>query len=57
MRLPGVDHWAALREVVARGGVSEAARTLNVAQPTITKRLQTLEACYGLALLERSAWR
>lgn len=57
MRLPGLDHWAALREVVERGGVSEAARSLNIGQPAVTKRLQALEACYGLPLLERSGGR
>ena len=57
MRLPGLDHWAALREVVERGGVSEAAKSLNVGQPAVTKRLQALEACYGVALLERRGGR
>lgn len=57
MRLPGLDHWAALREVVERGGVSEAARSLNVGQPAVTKRLQALEACYGFSLLERRGGR
>lgn len=57
MRLPGLEHWAALREVVERGGVSEAARSLSVGQPAITKRLQTLEACYGVPLLERRGGR
>ncbi|GAB4345640.1 MAG: LysR substrate-binding domain-containing protein [Gammaproteobacteria bacterium] len=57
MRLPGLEHWAALREVVERGGVSEAARSLNIGQPAVTKRLQTLEACYGLPLLERRGGR
>lgn len=57
MRLPGLDHWAALREVVERGGVSEAAKSLNVGQPAVTKRLQALEACYGVPLLERRGGR
>ncbi len=57
MKLPGLEHWAALREVVERGGVSEAARALHIGQPAVTKRLQALEACYGLALLERRGGR
>ena len=57
MRLPGLEHWAALREVVERGGVSEAARSLSIGQPAVTKRLQTLEACYGVPLLERRGGR
>lgn len=55
--LPDIAGWAALRAVVERGGVSEAAKVLHVGQPAVTKRLRTLEDCYGVALLERVAGR
>lgn len=57
MRLPGLEHWAALRAVVERGGVNEAAGALNIGQPAVSKRLQALESCYGVALLERRGGR
>jgi len=56
-RLPGLSGWAALRAVVERGGVSEAARVLHVGQPAVTKRLRTLEDAYGVPLLERIGGR
>jgi len=53
--LPELSQWAALRAVVERGGVCEAAHTLSIGQPAVSKRLQALEACYGLPLMERVA--
>lgn len=53
--LPELSQWAALRAVVERGGVCEAAHTLNIGQPAVSKRLQALEDCYGLPLMERVA--
>ena len=56
-RLPDLDGWAALRAVVERGGVSEAAKVLNIGQPAVTKRLRSLQDCYGVELLERVGGR
>jgi len=55
--LPDLDGWAALRAVVERGGVSEAAKVLHVGQPAVTKRLRALEDVYGIPLLERVGGR
>jgi DNA-binding transcriptional LysR family regulator len=55
--LPELTGWAALRAVIEKGGVSEAARVLHVGQPAVTKRLRALETCYGVPLLERVAGR
>ncbi|BAU50308.1 LysR family transcriptional regulator [Sulfurifustis variabilis] len=55
--LPELDGWAALRAVVEKGGVIEAARVLRIGQPAVTKRLKTLEACYGVRLMERVGGR
>ena len=55
--LPDLNGLAALRAVVEKGGVTEAARKLNVGQPAVTKRLRTLEECYGMPLLERVSGR
>lgn len=57
MKLPDMNGWAALRAVVEKGGVSEAARLLHVGQPAVTKRLRALEEYYGLPLLERAHGR
>ncbi|GMR08282.1 MAG: LysR family transcriptional regulator [Gammaproteobacteria bacterium] len=56
-RLPDIAGWAALRAVIERGGVSEAAKKLNIGQPAVTKRLRALENCYGIPLLERVGGR
>jgi DNA-binding transcriptional LysR family regulator len=55
--LPELSGWAALRAVVEKGGVSEAASVLHVGQPAVTKRLRALESCYGLPLIERVGGR
>ncbi len=55
--IPDMKGWAALREVIEKGGVSAAAQALNVGQPAVTKRLRTLEKCYGLRLMERVGGR
>lgn len=55
--LPDIRGWAALRAIVEKGSVSAAAHALNVGQPAVTKRLRTLEASYGLDLVERSGGR
>lgn len=55
--LPEFAGWAALRATVEKGGVSEAARALRIGQPAVTKRLRTLEECYGQPLMERVGGR
>lgn len=55
--LPDIRGWAALRAIIEKGGVSAAAKALNVGQPAITKRLRALEECYGLSLTERVGGR
>lgn len=55
--LPELSGWAALRAVVEKGGVNEAAQVLHVGQPAVTKRLRGLEASYGVPLTERVAGR
>lgn len=48
---------ATLKEVVERGGVSQAAKVLHIGQPAVTKRLRSLDACYGVALMQREGRR
>ncbi len=55
--LPELSGLAALRAVVEKGGVIEAARVLHVGQPAVTKRLRALEASYGVTLTERIGGR
>ena len=55
--LPDLGGWAALCAVVEQGGVSAAARRLNIGQPAVTKRLRALEEVYGLPLMERVGGR
>ena len=50
--LPDIRGWAALRAAIEKGGVSAAAKTLNVGQPAVTKRLRALEESYGISLTE-----
>ncbi|MGD8526216.1 MAG: LysR family transcriptional regulator [Thioalkalispiraceae bacterium] len=55
--LPDLSGLASLRAIVEKGGVSEAARALHVSQSAISKRLKSLEECYGIPLMERVAGR
>ena len=55
--LPDLSGWASLRAIVEKGGVTAAATHLNVSQSAISKRLKSLEECYGLPLMERVAGR
>ncbi|MES9978475.1 MAG: LysR family transcriptional regulator [Candidatus Thiodiazotropha sp. 6PLUC1] len=48
-----MNSLATLKEVVERGGVSPAAQVLNVGQPAVTKRLRSLDTCYGVTLMQR----
>jgi DNA-binding transcriptional LysR family regulator len=56
-KLPDLNGWATLCAVVEKGGVTEAARHLHIGQPAVTKRLRALDACYGIALMERVGGR
>lgn len=55
--LPDLNGLATLRAVVERGGVEAAGRALSVGQPAVTKRLRTLDLCYGMQLMERKGRR
>lgn len=55
--LPDLKALATLREIVERGGVTEAGRVLNIGQPAVTKRLRALERCFGIKLMVRDAGR
>ena len=55
--LPDIRGWAALRAAIEKGGVSAAAKTLNVGQPAVTKRLRALEESYGTRLTELGGGR
>src|SRR5271168_5444710 len=50
-------HWHELRtflEVVREGSFSGAARRLGIAQPTVGRHIDALEAALGIALFARS---
>lgn len=51
--LPEMNALATLRAVVELGGVDQAARALFVGQPAVTKRLRSLDASYGVPLMQR----
>ena len=51
--LPDLRSLATLKAVVELGGVEEAAHALNIGQPAVTKRLRTLDVCYGIAVMQR----
>jgi DNA-binding transcriptional LysR family regulator len=55
--LPDLKSLATLREIVERGGVAEAGRSLNIGQPAVTKRLRALERCFDIELMMREAGR
>lgn len=48
---------ATLRAVVELGGVEEAGRSLSVGQPAVTKRLRSLDNCFGVTLMQREGRR
>ncbi len=51
--LPDLKGLAALRAIVELGGVEQAARYLHIGQPAVTKRLRSLDECYGTVLMQR----
>jgi DNA-binding transcriptional LysR family regulator len=53
MRNLNLDQLEALREVVALGSFSAAARRLNLTQPAISLQVKQLEARLGIRLVER----
>lgn len=55
--LPDLKGLATLKAVVELGGVEEAGRALHVGQPAITKRLRSLDTCYGVILMQREGRR
>lgn len=55
--LPDISSLAALRAVIEKGGVNEAARVLHIGQPAVTKRLRSLENAYKTKLTQRVGGR
>jgi DNA-binding transcriptional LysR family regulator len=55
--LPDLSSLATLRAVVELGGVAEAGHALHIGQPAVTKRLRTLDNCYGVTLMQREGRR
>jgi len=51
--LPDLKGLAALRAVVELGGVHLASQFLHIGQPAVTKRLRSLDECYGIPLMQR----
>jgi len=54
IRAPDWEELRTFREVMREGGLSGAARRLGVAQPTVGRRMDALEAALGVALFARS---
>ena len=50
--LPDLKGLAALRAVVELGGVEPAGQFLHIGQPAVTKRLRSLDECYGIPLMQ-----
>ncbi len=57
MSLTDIKGLAALKAVVELGGVKEAGDRLNVGQPAITKRLRSLDSCFGVTVMQREGRR
>lgn len=49
---PNYQHLRAFHAIAADGGVSRAARRLNVSQPTLSQQLKALEERHGVMLFE-----
>ncbi len=56
-KLPDLSSLATLKAIVEKGGVAGAAKILNIGQPAVTKRLRSLEQCYGITLMQRVSGR
>ena len=49
---PNYQHLRAFHAIATEGGVSRAARRLNVSQPTLSQQLKALEERHGIVLFE-----
>jgi len=49
---PNLQHLRSFHAIATDGGVSRAARRLNVSQPTLSQQLKALEARHGVSLFE-----
>lgn len=54
--MTSIEAYRSFVAVVEYGGFNAAAEALNVAQPSLTRRLQRLESDLGVRLLERGPW-
>ncbi len=52
INLPDTKALATLKAVVELGNVNRAAKALYIGQPAVTKRLRSLDACYGVPLMQ-----
>ena len=57
IKLPDMNSLATFRAVVELGGVAEAGRAMHIGQPAVTKRLRSLDNCYGVKLMQREGRR
>lgn len=57
INLPDYKALATLKAVVELGSVNRAAKALCVGQPAVTKRLRSLDACYGVPLMRHQGRR
>jgi len=53
INLPDYKSLATLKAVVELGSVNRAADALYVGQPAVTKRLRSLDSCYGVPLMQQ----
>ncbi len=52
INLPDYKSLTTLKAVVELGSVNRAAKSLYVGQPAVTKRLRSLDSCYGMPLMQ-----
>jgi len=53
INLPDYKSLATLKAVVELGSVNRAAEALYIGQPAVTKRLRSLDSCYGVPLMQQ----
>ena len=53
INLPDYKSLATLKAVVELGSVNRAADALYIGQPAVTKRLRSLDSCYGVPLMQQ----